>query len=233
MAGFIPRLQELAERHGYQLDVSEKVQEFTFGPGGAQAQTIDRWEFANVARTRSVIITEQFAVYQTTKYEAFDDFLPEVLRLMDSIVEAGAKPIITRVGLRYVDAIVPIAPKTWQQYLNPSLHGASSPVLKGALIAHHTIADTNHGRMLVRVTQNRQGMLVPIEMGQMNLLPQRESPGPGPVVTLMDFDHFKEWPKDAKPYQANELSALLWGLKDDLYDVFSKFVTPEALREWQ
>jgi uncharacterized protein (TIGR04255 family) len=232
MGDYISQVQETLSKAGYELDLSDKVQEFTLTPEGPQTQTIDRWEFADLKRTRSCIITQQFAVFQATAYDTFETFAPEVLRVMDAIVQAGAKPIITRVGLRYTDAIVPAASKQLEFYLHKSLLGVSSPVLKNALIAHTTIAETEHGRMLVRIMQNRQGMLVSLELGQPNLLLQRKAPTDNSVVTLLDFDHFKEWPTDAAPYQREALNALLWDLKNGIYDVFNTFVTPEAIKEW-
>jgi uncharacterized protein (TIGR04255 family) len=233
MADHIPQVQETLASAGYELDLSDKVHEFTMTPEGPQAQVIDRWEFADLKRTRSVVITQQFAVFQTTAYDTFESFVPEVLRCMDAIVQAGSKPIVTRVGMRYTDAIVPTAGKPLSFYLRESLLGVDSPVLKNPLIAHNTIAETAHGRMLVRIMQNRQAMMVPVELGQCNLLPQRPAPTDGSVITLLDFDHFKEWPTDAAPYQNASLQDLLWDLKNGIYDVFNAFVTPAALEEWK
>jgi uncharacterized protein (TIGR04255 family) len=233
MGDYIPQVQESLAKSGYELDLSDRVQEFTLTPEGPQTQLLDRWEFADLKRTHSVVITQQFAVFQATVYDTFESFVSEVLRCMDAIVQAGAKPIITRVGLRYTDAIIPAGSKPLAFYLHASLLGVASQVLKNALIAHSTIAETDHGRMLVRIMQNRQGMLVPAELGQPNLLLQRQAPTDGSVITLLDFDHFKEWPTNAAPYQRDALSDLLWNLKNGIYDVFNAFVTPAALEEWK
>lgn len=233
MAEHIPQVQETLAASGYELDLSDKVQEFTMTPEGPQVQVIDRWEFADLKRTRSIVITQQFAVFQTTAYNTFESFAPEMLRCMDAIVQAGSKPIITRVGLRYTDAIVPTAGKPLSFYLRESLLGVGSPVLKSPLIAHNTIAETAHGRMLVRIMQNRQGIMVPAELGQCNLLLQCPTPTDSSVITLLDFDHFKEWPTDAAPYQNPLLNELLWNLKNGIYDVFNAFVTPAAVEEWK
>ncbi|MBA3698313.1 MAG: TIGR04255 family protein [Planctomycetes bacterium] len=233
MGDYISKVQDNLAKAGYELDLSDKVQEFTLTPEGPQAQTIDRWEFADLKRIRSCVITQQFAVFQTTAYDTFESFAPEMLRVMDAIVQAGAKPIITRVGLRYTDAIILAAGKSLDFYLHKSLLGVSSPVLRNALIAHNTIAETAHGRMLVRIMQNQQRLMVPIELGQLNLLLQCKAPNDNSVITLLDFDHFKEWPTDAAPYQHESLKTLIWDLKNGIYDVFNAFVTPEAIEEWK
>ena len=232
MASFIPQIQEALRKDGYRLDLSGKAQEIVFGPQGPQHQIFDRWEFLNVAKTRSVVITEQFAAYQTTDYTTFAEFIPEVIRLMDALAKAGADILITRVGLRYVDAIVPLAGKTWRDYLNPGLHGTSSPVLSETLTAHHVFGSTANGRMLARISQNTEGLLVPIELAQQNLTLLREQPAAGITTTLIDIDHFKEWTKDYVGYQPDSFRQLVWGLKDDVYSVFLSFVTEAAMKEW-
>jgi uncharacterized protein (TIGR04255 family) len=229
----IPAIQETLAASGYELDLSDKVHEFTITPEGPQAQVIDRWEFADLKRTRSVVITRQFAVFQTTAYDTFENFVSQMLLCMDTIVLAGSRPIVTRVGLRYTNAIVPTTGKPMSFYLHQSLLGVGSPVLRSPLIAHNTIAETAHGRMLVRIMQNREKVLIPVELGPCNLLTQRPPLSDESTVTLLDFDHFKEWRTDATAYEKIALEKLLWNLKGEIYDVFKAFVTPAALEEWK
>jgi uncharacterized protein (TIGR04255 family) len=232
MASYVPQVQDAQRKDGYRLDLSGKVQEVTFGPQGAQAQVFDRWEFLNVAKTRSVVITEQFAAYQTSEYATFDEFLPKVLHLMDALTKAGADVLITRVGLRHVHAIVPSAGKTWRDYLVPSLHGTQSPVLSHAMMAHHVFGSTASGRMLARISQNTEGLLVPVELAQQNLTPVREPPAAETTVTLIDIDHFKEWTEHFTDYEPEALHRLVRKLRNDIYTVFCSFVTEAAIKEW-
>jgi uncharacterized protein (TIGR04255 family) len=233
MTTYIPQVQVALRKDGYRLDMSSQVQEFVFGPQGQQQpRAFDRWEFMNVEKTRSVVVTEQFAAFQTTAYTTFDEFVPEVIRMMDALAAAGADVLITRVGLRYVDAIIPSAGKTWRDYLSPSLHGIQLPSLNGALTAYHVFGETAQGRILARMTQNTEGLLVPLEMAQQNLVLQRQPPASGTIITLIDIDHFKEWTKDFSGYQADALGKLAWDLKSDIYEVFHCFVTGAAIEEW-
>lgn len=233
IATYVPKVQVALRQAGYRLDMSGQVQEIVFGPQGPQTRPFDRWEFLNVEKSRSVIITEQFAAFQTTVYTNFEDFVPEVIRLMDALVGAGADILITRVGLRYVNAIVPSNGKNWRSYVGPGLHGIHLTSMTGALAAYHVFGETTHGRLLARMTQNSEGMLVPIEMGQQNLALQRQPPAPGTTITLVDIDHFKEWNKDFIDYQPKAMEQLLWDLKAVTYDVFRSFVTESAVEEWK
>jgi uncharacterized protein (TIGR04255 family) len=233
MATYVPKVQVALRKDGYRLDMSAQVQEIVFGAQGPQTKLFDRWEFLNVEKTRSAVITEQFAAFQTTAYIDFDHFVPEVIKLMEALTGAGADILITRIGLRYVNAIIPSQGKSWTNYLNPSLHGIKLASLTGPLAAYHVFGETAHGRLLARMTQNTEGLLVPIEMGQQNLALQRQPPEPGTLITLVDIDHFKDWSKDFVGYQPETMNALLWDLKGDTYDAFRNFVTDSAIEEWK
>lgn len=233
MATYVPKVQVALRKDGYRLDMSAQVQEIVFGAQGPQTKLFDRWEFLNVEKTRSAVITEQFAAFQTAAYTKFEDFVPEVLNLMEALAGAGADILITRVGLRYVNAIIPSPGKGWTDYVNPSLHGINLTSLTGPLAAYHVFGETAHGRLLARMTQNTEGLLVPIEMGQQNLTLQRQPPEPGTLLTLVDIDHFKEWSKDFVGYQAETMKDLLWKLKGETYDAFRSFVTDSAIEEWK
>lgn len=218
---------------GYRLDESGQVQEFLFGPKGPVTNAAQRWEFLTLERTRSVVITEQFAVFQTTAYTVFPDFLTELLRLMDAIAATGQDLLITRVGIRYVDAIAPADGKTWQQYLIPGLRGDTEAEVftEEPLMAYHQMGNTAHGRLVARITQNRDGLSLPIELlqGPQNLRITREVPK-GPVVTLIDIDHYAEGLQ--QDYNRDWLEDLAWKLKDDIYRAFTGYVTGEAMEEW-
>lgn len=234
MGSHIAAIQDRLRRDGqYRLDESGQVQEVLIGPQGPVANSAQRWEFLTLERTRSVVITEQFAVFQTTAYTVFPDFLTELLRLMDAIAATGQDILITRIGIRYVDAIVPAARKIWQDYLIPGLRGETDAevFIEEPLMAYHQMGRTAHGRLVARITQNRDGLSLPLELAQgpQNLKITRSVPK-GAVVTLIDIDHFAEGLQ--QDYDRDWLEDLAWKLKDDIYRAFTSYVTPEAMEEW-
>jgi uncharacterized protein (TIGR04255 family) len=233
MATRVTSVQERLRKEGYRLDLSTKIQSIALGAPVPQApQVLDRWEFLNVTKTRSVVLTEQFAAYQTSDYARFEEFVPEVVRLMDALAATGADILTTRVGLRYVNAIVAGAGKTWRDYVVPGLHGPSASVLSDPLTAHHLFGETSHGRMVARLHQNSEGMLVPVELAATNLALRQQAPPAGTTVTMIDIDHFKEWSTGFAEYDPEQLRKQLTGLKEDVYEVFRSFVTDLAITTW-
>lgn len=232
MAGRISTVQERLRKDGYRLDLSTKLQSISVGAPVTSAQVLDRWEFLNVAKTRSVVITEQFAAYQTSDYGSFEDFVPEVIRLVDALAAAGVDILITRVGLRYVNAILPTTGRVWQDYVVPGLHGPEVPVVSEPLTAHHLFGATAHGRIVARLHQNSEGMLLPVELATTNLSLRQQAPAAGVTVTMIDIDHFKEWSSGFQEYDRDQLRTLIGGLKEDVYAVFRSFVTEIAISTW-
>ncbi len=91
-----------------------------------QPQKHVRWSFTNTQRTEGYLLLSNALVFHTTKCDTFTDFLEKTafgLRLIHETVELA---YVEKIGLRYLDAIVPAENDTLQQYLNPSLMGFSA-----------------------------------------------------------------------------------------------------------
>jgi len=98
-----------------------------------------RWSFINSQRTEGYLLSSDALVFHTTTYDTFADFLQKTIFGLDMVHEIVELAYIERIGLRYLDAIVPISDDTLQQYLNSSLLGFSEN-LEGSL--RHSFTET-------------------------------------------------------------------------------------------
>lgn len=138
---------------------------------------------------------------------------------------------ITRVGLRYIDVIVPKPDESWRNYLQPSLQGLASPIFVGGepLLGMEFHGQTTNGRLTIRITQNDQGQLVPpgtlvkpMNFRLKNLGSQ--------LLTLIDSDHYVEGQWD---FSMEELLETVDALHMGINTVFFKNVVSEhALTAW-
>lgn len=144
MSDYVAPLQERLRRGGFPDFQAENQFELTIRrldelqPDVHPQQHI-RWSFMNTQRTEGYLLLSNALVFHTTKYDTFTDFLQKTisgLKLVHEIVELA---YIERIGLRYLDAIVPLDDDTLQQYLNPSLLGFSVN-LQGRL--NHSFTET-------------------------------------------------------------------------------------------
>jgi uncharacterized protein (TIGR04255 family) len=234
MGEYIPRIQDRMRRTGYPVNASTPIQELQFGPTGAVTRDRVHWEFVAKDQRSSVVVAEGFVVLQTTSYDDFETFIAQIKSVVSTVNEVVDAIVIQRVGLRYVDAIVPKSGESWRDYVQPSLHGFESRLFKedSALRLHQTVAATDTGTMLVRIHQNREGATLPPDLGTGALKPAPSTAKKGETITLLDIDHFHVC--DNVEYAAEHFESVAWTLKNASYEVFVEhLVTPHALKVWR
>ncbi len=202
MAEFIPAIQDRLRRIGFPSDVSGLLQQVLLTAAGPQLSQTKQDEFRSADNTWSIAVGEDTLVLITTNYDRFAGFADK-LRLAVEIVDAAAElrhGQITRIGLRYIDVIQPQAGETNRDYLQTNLHGPQSAIFTDGQLVHlESAGRTAIGTMILRITQNDQGILVPPDIV---LKPMRHNQvaKPGQLITLIDSDHYVEgeWPFDLK-----------------------------------
>jgi len=234
MADYFPKVQDSLRLKGYPSVKTDIVQETLFTPAGLTSMKKSRWRVFNKDLTESIVVTEDFIVFQTTKYTVFENFVQKLAEVMETLASVVKQLAIQRIGLRYIDLIRPRANETWRNYVRPELHGLSNAVLKPdtQLQLQQTVANTERGTLITRLYQNREGQIFPPDLTDdsltANLTPL---PDQGELLTLIDLDHFCTVQCDYEPAQ---LEDIVWQLHDDIDRVFREsVVTPSALKAWE
>jgi len=202
MAEYIPAIQDRLRRNGFPSDLSGILQQMLLTAAGPQTIQTKQDEFRSADNTWSIVVGEDTLVLITSNYDRFAGFADK-LRLAIETVDAAAElrhGQITRIGLRYIDVIQPQDGETHRDYLKANLHGPQSAVFtQGPLVHLEAAGRTDLGTMILRITQNDQGILVPPDIA-LKPLRYKQVTKPGQLLTLIDSDHFVEgeWPFDLK-----------------------------------
>lgn len=234
MPEFIPQIHGLLMKEGFPEDVSSTVQQVVITPGNQpQITEIKQDEFRSKDNQWALTISEDMLALVTTGYDRFEGFagrLRKSLEIVDQVAEIH-HGMVNRIGLRYVDVINPSPDETFRTYLQPSLHGPQSSVFTGPNNWMHLefVGRTDIGTMIVRITQNDQGSVLPPDIMH-KPMSHKMKIEPGKLITLVDTDHFVEgsWDYDLESIlnTTNELHEAInaaW---------FNDLVTPEALAIW-
>ncbi len=226
---YVPDLQEKLRLEGFPRFRVEEMQELSFGPQPSVSQHA-RWLFADKENREAVVLTRDFVALETNRYERFEDFvsgLGKVLSIAGAVVGVS---LAERIGLRYVDLIVPRAGETLDEYLEPKLHGlrAGDLAVDSLLSRYEARGRTNVGQLVVRLHQNEAGAILPPDLMPSELAATREVEK-GQVVTLLDIDHFSEQPRDFDPVALVEA---MWQLQEYTDKAFLASVSDVALRRW-
>lgn len=233
IANYIPELQDRLRRANFPVDVSGEVVELALqAEGTAKQRRRAHWEFRTLNEGWSIIVGEDAIVVQTTVYSGFEDFLRILSLGMESVDAVVGDLVVERIGLRYVNAIQPAPDESWRDYVATEYHGQDNAIIgpENSVRFMQTVADTGPSqRMIVRLTQNRDGQLLPSD-----LVPHhpvlRTSIKRGKLVTLLDFDHYRE---SRQLFEIKKVIDSAWQLHEGLEIMFRDLVTPHALAVWE
>lgn len=186
--------------------------------------------FGNIEGTTSFVLENNALALQTTAYETFETFSKMLLQGLKIIHEALHLDFIERVGLRYLDAVLPKENETLSDYLMPELLGLSHKLDSRLL---HSISET--------VTMNTAVKLVSrviIQDGHVGLPQDLASLAPmlDPRFTepegrhgIIDTDAFREL---REAFKLDGLESVLVVLHEEILRSFKATVTPHALKTW-
>lgn len=120
----------------------DPIQEVTFAVT-AQGPTAPQIEhsairFGDAAAKKVVAIGPSMGSFETTQYEGWENFRPEVERVLELVAQHGAPTEYTRFGLRYVDELKVEGVTTvedWAQILTTDVLGNAGSLLQDPRIA--------------------------------------------------------------------------------------------------
>jgi uncharacterized protein (TIGR04255 family) len=95
------------------------------GVSGVPAQPF--WQLLDATQSRGVLITYRAIALHATAYEDSTDFLRRWAEVLAVIDAAKAEPFVERIGLRYIDLIVPSGQADPADYLVSSIRGIDPP----------------------------------------------------------------------------------------------------------
>jgi len=229
----VPALQESLRKIGY-LKLNHREVTFTNqNPqnNGVSKESFSQWEFIDRANRNSVLVDPRFVNLQSTEYVDFDSFTlkwQEVLEMFNQHVEPG---MVSRLGLRYVDLILPSEGKAVDGYVAEGLRGFH--VTKGEdrqAYFFESVINTGEKQLFIhRYAEAKHGIGFPPDLLPLNLTP------PYPVVRnspfgLLDMDHMLTMEQD---FDVSDLMKRFWKLHQHHEEAFRASVKPDALYEWE
>jgi uncharacterized protein (TIGR04255 family) len=234
-SSYLPDIQARLRGIGFKVNASGQVAQVLMTPQGPHAQAANHFEFQNIERTESIVVGTDFATYQATRYVCFNDFLERLLRVINQISAVTNGLTIERLGLRYIDIVIPKTGETWQRYVQPGLRGITSPCFKTQVDEqiHQVVTETKvDGTMILRVLSNPKGIPLPPDLVATKLsLNIQGTVIEGIGAAVIDVDHFcTTSPMD---FDATTIGKRLRDLKHVILDVWKdQIVTREALETW-
>jgi uncharacterized protein (TIGR04255 family) len=169
--------------------------------------------------------------YTTSLYRDSPHFLAEWRSMLDCLCAAGGVKVL-RLGLRYVDFIIPAAGKVPEDYFKDGFTRSSNVFGETAQVAFmsHEYPKGDDGMMRVQYGRGFAPPSLPPDLDGSVELPSaltgKYSQGPSAVL---DIDR---WRSDSRRLQAGDIAEEFQRLRDDISMAFHLIITPEAEAEW-
>lgn len=234
LADFLPSIQESFRHAGFpdfssQMVVALQVSIQDGNPTPVPVQH-ERFLFGNAEKTHVFVLDGQMLALQSTDYGQFESFSETFLRGLRTVHEAVQLAYTERVGMRYLDRVIPAVGDTLELYLAAQVHGLGSRLGGSALYSYSEALNA------VEAVQLRSR--VAIQGGGLSFPPDIQ-PGLMPVAArfveyeglsaILDNDGFVE---RREAYSADGIAKHLSTIHEVIGAAFKATATPHAFNVW-
>jgi uncharacterized protein (TIGR04255 family) len=244
IAKYIADIQDQLRRQGFPLYEPHAMPRvvFSFTPDKAPQEpgfiNVNVWHVTNEAKTAGYVITDKAITFHTTHYETRNEFIPKLIEGLQVVHQVVDLAHVSRLGVRYLDAVLPRGSDRVEQYIKERLHGV--PFNDQARLQSsyaESIYETETGPVLTRgkLVQRvyRQSSLLgyPPDLDPLNLVPMSRF-----VLTeardhaIIDTDHFVE---DQMAMDFNAIQEQALNLHVTAKKIFKAAVTDYAINAWK
>lgn len=184
-----------------------------------------------------LVLNDSTLTFHTTSYDTKSPFISELLDALEALHLVAKLDHISRLGMRYLDAVIPEAGRTVSDYLVDSVRGVNFSANRTQSLSE-SIFETQcgpiveSGTLVSRVYQLQSALGYPPD-----LLPVMElAPAPRFSSTekvahaIIDTDHFVE---DIMAIDFPQIRAQVESLHKACSDVFGALTTPYAKDCWK
>jgi uncharacterized protein (TIGR04255 family) len=243
---FIPLIQDSFRRMGFfdfqktfqatinfNLAVQQNVE-----PPTAVALPQTQYQFLDKDRRSGFTLDHTFMTYQTTDYDTFDPFLKTLLAGLEIVHKFTKLSVSERVGLRFLDAVIPRNGEDVTAYLQPSVIGLAGKFKDRNLI--HSLSETR--------TQNAESVIV----SRAIIYKQVDAPTAVPIAfppdlaatTLKVLDKFAAvsgecavldndcWIEARASFDTKSIERQFTQIHNEIDRSFNLMVTTDALKIW-
>jgi uncharacterized protein (TIGR04255 family) len=249
---FIPTIQDSLRRVGFPdfqktfltaislnfaaKAAAEQSQQPISAVGAPQA----RYMFMDEGRTIGFVLDPSFMVLQTTHYDTYEPFLAMFLQGLEIVHKAVELSFFERLGVRFLDAVLPGAGESVTQYLEPSVIGLVGKLPDRELT--HSVSETRthvgKSALMSRAVIYKQpagaldtNVAFPPDMAAdpLRLMDKFTKVKEGEMYAVIDTD---SWHEEREKFDLVSIRRHFIQLHEDLRRSFDLMVTPYALKIW-
>lgn len=238
-AKYINEIQDQLRLKGYTLFELRNFAKFQLSNTSESSHQISQatqWVISKENRTSGFILTDSSLTYHTTHYETRHEFIDEFMSGLEIVHGVVKLAHLNRLGLRYLNAVLPLSDELVSQYLVSGLHGIDFKAdreytFNEALFKTKSSPLLSDGKLVLRVLQLASSLLgYPPDLLPQGLIQSKRFEIKEPCShALIDTDHFVE---GHMPVDFNKIKDQLFSLQAVNKEAFESTVTDYARRVW-
>lgn len=188
MHNYVHEIQDKL-RHKYPYFNTGSTQEVNVSKDGLDIKATNQWAFIDKNRSNAIILDHKRLVFVTSDYQRFEQFKHSCEEALEVLIECVKPALLTRLGLRYADLIIPKDKMNIKDYVytnflkNPCLDNIG----KFSRQTNESNFDTEEGLMIIRSMHGNNSIstwydidTLPVEIKANKDTCER---------VLLDFDH--------------------------------------------
>jgi len=236
---YLPPIQESFRRMGYPDFDRAIILNMNFVPTASPAlpslEQTARFQFLNENRTSGFLLEQGALTFQTTDYDTFEPFLKTMMSGLEIVHAAASLNYSQRLGVRYLDAVMPSKGEKLDQYLTPSVLGLSEKLSERHLEISVSETRTKRGATslmsrTIIYNQEQEGVAVPPELHPIILNVADRFKRVKGQYGVIDTD---SWLEERHKFDLATLDKNLRMLKENIALSFDLTVTPFAVSAWK
>ncbi len=240
MEKYIDEIQDKLRLSGYTLFEAQKITQLRFqssSSASTKAEFVELpiWQFTRANQSAGFTLGKSSLAFHTTRYETHKQFFNEFLSVLEIVHNIVKLEHLSRLGLRYLNAVLPKNDETVNQYLVTGLHGITLDIARRYSL-NESVFDTEvahspfKGNLVNRVHYKSGPLDYPADMLPNNLLRKEQFAITENIPhAVIDIDHFIE---GQVPLNIKQAEALLFSLHAGIKRAFFATITDFAKSTW-
>ncbi len=236
LGDFLPSIQESFRHAGYPDFNRQQIIaiQLTVQEGQSPIPTPvsqERFQLGNVERTHLFILDGQSLTLQSTNYGRFETFSACFLEGLKIVHDAVTLAFTERVGLRYLDRVMPQHGETIEQYLEEPVHGLTSKLGGRSLYSYaEAMNEVGNIKLLSRVAIQDGLLAFPPDLQPGNMRITERFAAFSGVSAILDNDGFVE---SREPFSRQAVADHLDAIHKVVGSAFKTTATRYAFAAWK
>lgn len=195
------------------------------------------WEFATPDNHTAIIIRPHGLVLHATKYNDSVEFLRRLYSAVDVVTKEIPAIYVNRLGLRYVDFIIPHIGEQPEDYIDRRLNPVVPIVETTGTPRAMSLAvyPVTNGALTLRYIRGRGQPELPPDLATFALekspLMKKEGLAPDQPTAILDTDRVREFGK-REPLDSAMIRREFTSMRGDISNAFRSLITEHARKMW-